>query len=228
MVAVAVIAVVVAAAVAIFQWQAKVKRREDLFALANRLGLAFSQRDPLGTVGLPFPLFERGDGRGVENVLWGTVAGKDIRLFDYWYYDESTDSKGNKSRTYHRFSCALGPIPAACPALSISREGFFSRVADHIGMRDIEFESEEFNRAFEVRGDDRRFAYALVDARMMAWLLTHEIADRFEIAGNRVLCATRKLPVAATPNLLVALDGFCDHVPAVITDLFPLRDGPTP
>lgn len=224
MAAVFILVLVVVIAVAAWSWQQKLQRRKDFALLGARLGLTYSQDDPFGTVNLPFALFRKGDGRGVENVLDGELRGRRVRLFDYWYYDESTDSKGRRSRTYHRFSCALGAVAAGCPHLSVTREGVFSRLADHLGLRDLELESEEFNRRFEVRADDRRFAYALLDARMMQWLLDQDGADRFEVLGGQVLVGTRKLPVAAVPNLTLALAGFCDHVPAVVCDLYPLHE----
>ena len=44
-------------------------------------------------------------------------------------------------------------------------------VRDAVGLGDQDLESERFNRAFDVRASDRRFASALLDARMMEWLL---------------------------------------------------------
>jgi hypothetical protein len=38
-------------------------------------------------------------------------------------------------------------------------------------MSEVTLESETFNRSFTVRSADPRFASALLDARMMAWLL---------------------------------------------------------
>ena len=44
-------------------------------------------------------------------------------------------------------------MPAGWPNLSIVPEGVGSRLATSVGRRDIEFELESFNRAFEVRAD---------------------------------------------------------------------------
>jgi hypothetical protein len=42
-------------------------------------------------------------------------------------------------------------VPAAFPHLTMAREGLFTRLADHLGMEDIEFESPEFNRRYKVK-----------------------------------------------------------------------------
>jgi hypothetical protein len=80
--------------------------------MARQLGLSYSPEDAMGCLGLPFALLAKGDGRGTENVLWGTWQGIDVREFDYWYYEESTDSEGHRTRSYSRFSCAVTEVEA--------------------------------------------------------------------------------------------------------------------
>lgn len=218
-----VLGIVIVAAAAWFSFQAKIKRRRELFAVAARLGLEFSVPDPFGLVDLPFALFSKGDGRGCENVLSGSWRGAQVKAFDYWYYEKSTDSRGGSSRTYHRFSCALFPISAGCPHLTLQRENLLTRLADAVGFHDIEFESEEFNRAFQVKSSDRKFAYALIDARMMQWLIAGGGDCAYELAGPSVLCATRRLRPAAIEWLLGRAHDFADHVPSVVASLYPLR-----
>jgi hypothetical protein len=118
---------VVVAALAYYQHQRKIERQQQFAALALGHGLDFSIDDPFDTLGEPFALLRRGDGRGVENVLWGEWKGLQIRAFDYWCYEESTDSKGHTSRSYSRFDCVFTRIDASCPALQISEENVFTR-----------------------------------------------------------------------------------------------------
>jgi hypothetical protein len=197
------------------------KRREEFMLVAARLGLAYERDDPFDTVDLPFALFSRGEGRGTENVLHGTAAGMKVRLFDYWYYEEVHNPKGPNTRSYHRSSCALGWFDADCPHLSLAREGFLSRIADKIGFRDIEFESEEFNRAWQVVGEDRRFAYAFVDARMMEWLLDEGDVCSYEVVGPLLLCSTDRLKPAEFETLFEVLRRFRSKVPDVVASLYP-------
>jgi hypothetical protein len=141
----------------------KAKRREAFGAFAMRHGLEYSAHDQFGLLGWPFSLFKRGHGRGIENVLWGNWQSQPIQAFDYWYYTETTDSEGNTSRSYSHFSCVLVEIAASFPHLEIAREGLFTRLADYVGLEDIEFESPEFNRRYNVKAQDRKFAYELLD-----------------------------------------------------------------
>ena len=203
------------------QFHLAAKRREAFLLTATKLGLTYARDDPFNTVDLPFDLFNRGDGRGVENVMHGTAAGMPVRMFDYWYYEQSTDSKGNTSRSYHRFSCAMAWFDADCPHLALGREGFFSRLADKLGFRDIEFESEEFNRAWQVKSEDRRFASAFVDARMMEWLLAEGAICSYEVVGPILMCSMGRLKPEEFENLLEVLRRFHAHIPDVVASLYP-------
>ena len=198
------------------------RKRQQAFArFAVLQVLQYAPEDPYGLVELPFALFQRGDGRGVENVLWGTWHDTPLHAFDYWYYDESTDGKGNRSRTYHRFECAITTVDAGCPHLTLEHENLLTRLADHLAMRDIEFESEDFNRAYNVKCDDERFAFAFVDARMVAWLMAHGTGYGFEAVGDRLLVACRRLdPMAMVPVLGTVRD-FRAQVPRDVPSLYP-------
>jgi len=99
-----VLILVVAGGVAYLSWYLKQQRITSLAAAATQLGLAFSAEDGFGTLSEPFRLLQRGDGRGVENVMWGTWQGTDLRQFDYWYYDESTDGQGHRDRKSTRLN----------------------------------------------------------------------------------------------------------------------------
>lgn len=197
-------------------WYVGHKRREAFRAFAGQHGLEYSHEDPFGTVGLPFALFRRGEGRKVENVLWGEWRGEECRAFDYWYYTESTDSKGNKSRTYHRFTCTLLEVDADFPALSIGRENVFTRLADGMGFRDIQFESPDFNRRFQVKAKDKRFAYELIDASLMQWMTGLQLPVMFEVVGRWTLAFVKKRfpPEGFVPVIEVARD-FRRRIPRV-------------
>jgi len=119
--------------------------------MARQLGLAYSPEDTRGCLGLPFALLQRGDGRGTENVLSGVWQEAPVLEFDHWHHEESTDSEGRTTRTTYRFSCAVTEVEAGLSPLTLGRENVFTRLADSLGLADIEFELDEFNRAFTVK-----------------------------------------------------------------------------
>jgi hypothetical protein len=217
--------VIVVIAALVLNYRAKQKRLAAFVLAATQLGLTYTAEDPFGTLSLPFQLFSRGDGRGVENVLSGTWQGMDVRAFDYWYYDESSDSKGGTSRSYSRFDCVILELDAACSPLTIDPENLLTRLADHIALHDIQFELGEFNDAFNVKSADRKFANDLIDARMQGWLLAHGDGFAFEVVGERMLCSCRQIDPTGFVTLLGTAKGFRDQVPAVVASLYPRSVG---
>ena len=209
--------------VAYVGYQRKLERQRALRSLSIAHGLDFATEDPFDTLGEPFSLLQAGDGRGVENVLWGTWEGLDVRAFDYWYYDESTDSDGHTSRTYHRFDCVVVPVDAACPPLRIGEENLLTRLAGALSFDDIRFESEEFNRRFHVKGPNAHFATALCDARMMEWLLANGDGFSFEVVGARLLCSHRIVEPAEMIGLFATVKAFRERIPPVVSSLYPKR-----
>jgi type II secretory pathway pseudopilin PulG len=203
-------------------WYLKKKRREELAATARQLGLQFSSDDTVGCLGFPFGLLTKGGGRGTENVMWGTWHDIPMTEFDYWYYEESTDSNGRTSKNYSRFSCAVTEIEASCSPLTIDRENLLTRLADHMGMHDIEFELEAFNKAFNVKSQNRKFANDMLDPRMMQWLIGVDGTLQFELSAKWLMVYTRKRRPSELLPLLGTAQQFREHVPHVVYDLYPI------
>src|SRR5712691_2696671 len=104
-------------------WQAKQKRRSALRLFALQQSMEFSAADPFGIPGsYPFHLFRLGDGRGCENVMAGQWKGLPVKEADYWYYTESTDSKGQRTKTYHHHSVVVADITCSLPTVSVEKE----------------------------------------------------------------------------------------------------------
>ena len=100
------IALAVFGAVLWFQYRTRQKRRRTRRD-SQSLGFQFSTADPERTTDLPFGLFQQGRRRGVENVMWGKHHDIPMRIFDYWYYDESPTAGVAGTAPYHRFTCAI-------------------------------------------------------------------------------------------------------------------------
>jgi hypothetical protein len=208
--------VAIIALVAWWAWQQKKKRRADLATFATQYGLQYQADDPFGLLGYGFRLFSKGDGRGCENVMWGEWQGLPIQEADYWYYEQSTDSKGNTSRNYSYFSVVVGTLPLDMPWVTIERENVFTRFADHLGFHDLDFESEEFNRRYQVKAKDRAFAYKLVDARMIRWLESSGGAFGFEVSGPNLLVFCKRLKPFELVPLFGTAKAFPEHIPRLV------------
>jgi hypothetical protein len=186
---------------------------------AASLGLQYSTEDPFDLVDLPFDLFSRGERRGTENVLSGTKDGLDVKAFEFWDYTESTDSDGSTSRSYEYFSCVLLPAPVVCPHTTIGPEGFFSRIGRALGFHDIEFESEDFNKAMKVKSAQPKFATYLVDPQMMEWLLANK-GWQFELSDLSVLTYCKRVKPPEIATVIATAQGFHQHIPHVVDETY--------
>lgn len=152
------------------------KRKEALQALAASRGWTWEQRDDRWCdvfEGSPFGL---GHNRQARNVMTGWHDGRPFLGFDYVYYttETDTDSEGRTTRreVAHPYSVLGLRVGADVPRLDVTPENFFGRAVGKLLNRDIQLESEEFNRAFTVWSPDRKFAYDMLHPRCMEYLLT--------------------------------------------------------
>jgi hypothetical protein len=209
------------AAYAYLKYRARQARISAVQALALRLGFDFVVDDVDHLTAMPFALFAKGDGRQADLVCSGTHNGRPLQLFDFVYWEESSDGKGRRSRTYYRFTCAIVRISAGCPGLCITHEGVFSRLGSALGFRDIELEYDDFNRRFRVKCNDQKFAFTLLDGEMMQWLLDADSFEALEVVGPWVLLAANRLEPARWPDLGTWLDQFVTRVPPLVYSTYP-------
>jgi hypothetical protein len=168
---------VIAGVGAYLGWLHEKKRREELADLAAELGWRFdpsrdySHDDQYSC----FEVFRRGHSRCAYNTLSGTVeiAGRryNAKAGDFTYKITRRDGKKTSTTTY-TLSYLIVHMPWRTPALLIRREGLLDRIAGAFGFGDINFESSEFSRRFHVSSPDRKFAYDVIDPRMMEFLLS--------------------------------------------------------
>ena len=213
-----VIAVIVGAILWYLQTVAATKRRKRMSEVAMTHGLSFSAKDPFNMPAtVPLAFFERGHSRKVNNVMYGlTAEGRDRRAFDYQY---TTGSR--KHRQLHTFSCGLISTGATWPQLTLGPEGFFERVLDVVGGADIHFESEEFNREWEVRSADPRFASALIDPEMMLFLMEKAQGAIIEVHGSWILFSSERRDPESLPQSIASAEAFREGISPAVWSLYP-------
>jgi len=109
-----------------------------------------------------------------------------------------------------------GEVPklAVCPmnVLDADLFGFFRTDDRH----DMQFESDEFNRAFRVRSDDRKFAFDVCNPAVMTWLLDNrewavELAPDGLIVRNAALWSREEYQKALDFGV-----GFLERIPEFV------------
>jgi hypothetical protein len=89
-----------------------------------------------------------------------------------------------------------------------------------VGVRDLQLESDEFNKAFLISTDNDRFAYDILHPRMMQWMLADQRAMsslpfRFE-GGNLVTWMEGTMDPQRVMYLLDYVCDILDRVPSFV------------
>jgi hypothetical protein len=163
--------------VAYYVYQQRQKRIAAMAVLASQLGLRFSEGQDHGHDDrfAQFAIFRRGTRRIAYNTMSGSMTigpfTQSVVLGDFKFTIESGSGK-NRRRVTKRFSYVLVSMPHPdVPELLLRAENFFDRIGNFFGFDDIDFESSEFSRRFHVSSSHKRFAWDLIDPRMMEFLM---------------------------------------------------------
>jgi hypothetical protein len=201
-------------------------RAHALADLAQTMGLGFSAVDVFDDRWQPFRLFGMGIEQEVENVVYGSIRDVPVRAFDFRYLSGEQGSVGDLGG-WRTFSCAVIGVPASCPPLVVQPRSIDDALDELLGADVLPLELEEFNRRFRVRCEDRRFAMAFLEQRMMAALLAVPLSSAIAVNEDRLLLVSRRLPVEEVAVLLHAAAAVAAAVPRVLPSLYPLRAGST-
>jgi hypothetical protein len=195
------------------------KRREGMAALAQARGWTYAERDDRWQTHFAGSPFGLGHDRRCSNVLQGTHDGRAFVAFDFVYHTTQTQTTGKTTTTRevaHPFGIVAIDMGASFPSLEVTPEGFIGRFIGRLTDRDIELESEDFNRAFTVTCPDRKFASDVLHPRMMELLLQWpELAWRFD-ADSLLAIRPGKHDVAEIEAKLAALDAILDNIPEFV------------
>lgn len=165
-------------------WQ--IQRTKANQAWAASVGWQYLGTDPMLADrwrGTPFGV---GHGRRVSELMVGPFQGRSAMSFAYRY---STGSgKSESTYTFHVVALAL---PAYLPNLQLTPEGLGDRIAKTFGSQDIEFESDDFNRAWRVQAGVVKFAHDVLHPRTMERLLRPDATRlNMRIEGTDMICWT--------------------------------------
>lgn len=195
------------------------KRREALAALAHARGWTYTERDDRWQTRFEGSPFGLGHDQRCSNVLQGAYDGRPFVAFDFVYHTTETSTTGKTTTTRkvaHPFGIVAVDMGAAFPALAVTPEGLIGRFIGRLTNRDIELESEDFNRAFTVTCPDRKFASDVLHPRMMVLLLQHpESAFRFD--GTWILdVEAGTVPLDGIEPRLQRVDSVVDQIPEFV------------
>ena len=91
----------------------------------------------------------------------------------------------NTSVHYHGF--LIYEFGVFLPTITVRPENAFDKVAQWVGVRDIEFESEEFNQKFHVSSVDQKLAFEVFDPQMLDFMLSGYATPEFVVFGHFIM-----------------------------------------
>jgi len=109
------------------------------------------------------------------------------------------------------------------PQLTLQRENVLSKAASVLGARDIEFESEEFNRTFFVTCEDRKFANAFLDAQMIDLLTATKGLFEMEVHNRWILLYSKRLKGNEMAPLYRLTETLVARIPRLVYEMWPAR-----
>lgn len=175
--------------------------------VASGRGWRYSAQDPAGLGRLRFRAFGEARRALVTNVV--SLGDADVRVFDYSLQFEHEDGRGDgalvsaladevfdtdtptarrTTQSYtRRRSAGVVRVDAFLPPLAATPASLLTRAVERAGVRDHDVESLEFNRHWDVRSGDERFAWLFFDASMVDLVLELGHGTTIETFGNHVL-----------------------------------------
>lgn len=192
----------------------KRRRRNETYAQAA--GWAYAPADPgLGQEFFGVPPFTSGSRPRFEDVIYHSNGTYQGHSFDFSF------GVGPSKEEYRHYQHVVSLLlPAALPPMSLRPQYATDSLGIALGLQDISFESEDFNRAWLVRGSSPAAVHDIIHPRTMDWLLEmHNRNLTFGASGRYLFLAIsgqqrpERIPDAA--NRLIA---FYHLIPPFVWD----------
>jgi hypothetical protein len=179
--------ILVVAAVAVFgyyAWKKEKERQEKFRSWASNHQWRYTKERSKATA-QEFSFLDRlrqGHSRYAFNILDGEWGGREAKAFTYHY--ATTSSNGKTTTTHHwHFGVVLIQIEKEFPELCLHPESLLHKLGQMLGRSEVDFESIEFSKKFEVRCKDKKLAFDFCNTGMMEYLLQHP-DTAIEMEGN--------------------------------------------
>lgn len=194
-----------------FWWQYKQTKANKAWAAG--VGWQYVGTDPTLVNRWRGTPFNSGHSRRVSQLMVGPFQGRAAMSMTYQYTTGS--GKEETTYTFHVLSMAL---PAYLPNLQLTPEGLGARIAKTFGAQDIEFESDDFNRAWRVQAGVQKFAHDVLHPRTMERLLRTDARGlNMRIEGTDILCwSTGRTSTARIAGRLQVLTAVVDAIPRYV------------
>ncbi len=135
---------------------------------------------------LGFNLFSVGSSKNIENFLKREASQEDSIIFDYSYTIHHSGK--NSSNTTYTQTVILTKQIKPLPRFELFFEGIFGKIADIVGFKDIDFESnKEFSDKYRLKGEDENGIRQVFTSPLLNFLVSNRVFERIESNGQYLL-----------------------------------------
>jgi len=201
--------------VGVLWYGSSVVRRADRAERARRatgaeiLGLRRETSDPFGLLAYPVQLFERTTEPMIDELVWGTWRGLEVRVFGTSFRAPSLS--GDDVRT--SFAGAISGLPVGAPAVVVEPQVFVTSLERPPALERVEVGDPAVDEAWGVWAADATFARSLLDQDVRAWLAS--LGERWALEVTARIAMVYG-PAPERPDVfevLETLKGFLDRLP---------------
>lgn len=195
-----------------FWWDRK--QTEKWATFAKQRGWRFTDKDSNGRPQRyrDFQPFGQGRSRHARWVLSGRLGNTPFEIFHY-HYEITSGSGKHRSTTHYWFKICTLEMPIDAPGLVIKDEHLGHKLFDAVGGEDIDMEHDAFSRKFWVKCEDRKFAYDVLHAPMIEFLLPMEGWSWEWRERTLMLTEEGKFEPERCDELLELVSGFRERLP---------------
>jgi hypothetical protein len=192
---------------------------------AELLGLKREAGDPFGILGYPLALFTRGSDTAIDELVWGSWNGLDVRVFAVSF--PAPTLPGHQVQRAS-FACALSRLEAELPAVVVEPSTFVTRIQRAPAAPVVEIDDPRFAAAFHVWSEDASFARQMLVPRLRDWFV---LDSRWgaEVHGRIAMAYGPRPDRPDIVSILEALKDFLDQLPRDVLAAHPppFEDGRT-
>jgi hypothetical protein len=164
-----------------------------------------------------FEPFDRGHSRKTSNLLVKQIGDHVLYAFDYEYKITTSNGKSAQTTTY-KHAIAAARLSLSLPNISMQPETIMHRVGEKFGLRELEFESEEFNKMYFIRSQDDRAAYDILDPQMIEYFLDQP-PTWWQMGGYHLLrIDSRQGDVPEVHRAIQEVQGFVERIPPFVRE----------
>ncbi|MDG2381426.1 MAG: DUF3137 domain-containing protein [Pirellulaceae bacterium] len=139
----------------------------------------------------------RGDWQSDKNICWGSWKGYTVVSWDTVFYDYVVATGQDFDWSEGEFSSILILTDMPLHRTLITPKKLWKRLASFgieegssLTLKNVKFELDSFNKQYQVKSNDPKWAFAIIDQAMMEQLMEHGLQHGIEINSGGIMVST--------------------------------------